>query len=642
MIQNNNYARPFEEQEGPAVHLPNTLFKRSDPVIFNCFQAQNLSRAIQATWNSVPPEGQNRLLRGAQDRLADLRAVVTQVPEDWRGGLQDNLVDLTATLSTIKEKQDNPAIFQTIETVLCTTNTIARFNQPSSLEERVNILLGYSNSAIDKSIENLSFSDVEQLKNDAAYAQQLLSRLNSDHPIKTKLEQIIRQYENFVNTHAVLRDLEALEQFLKSPTSDGWIWERFQQLVTGTEGVGASPDPLLIDDVRGKQIRWQEIRKKIWDAAKEIDPFLLSEKTITWVTGSRSSAILMIEQVSRTALARKPALVPTEQLLMHNIVPLSGEMSFGIEQGSINTYALSGMPFTEIHRCLRYAHEESFLFNAQTEVDFITETTPPSVKRQINRLRAAVLRLVLMNQKPELWPRLKNHILSLVEPVALVSKPTCKNEDWPLLSRLIGLPVPSHMVGTALHPEHILIKGDIIGIPRSDGVTKLAMVLTPRDSVNGTNANLLINKDAAARGAVGVEPTEQARLYKDEELALLANDQPNLSVTEMTKASALMNSLTEKLTEIPTLFDTVQPLDLSKEQLSLIENSFPILWASCTASPRDSAAESLVSKTMELGDDIQFVFTNEEHVERLNRSLNRYGVKAFSFEAAHYLKARMM
>jgi len=466
-------------------------------------------------------------------------------------------------------------------------------------------------------------------------------------PLKPKADAIIEQFNSLAEAHHVMREVEAFGEFLKATPLEALnaarlsrkpelLFEKYKYFLKH-EGVYIHETiKEITEDMKGEQIRWNQIRQRIYTAAVEANPFILSGKKITWITGSRAAAIPMIEHVAKTAIGRT-ALVPTGRLLEHNIAPLTGELFRGISASGINQTSLSGTALSGFNDCLRYAQIESFIFDPSKEVEKIKNFDHRY--QPIAQLKVAVLRLLLMGEYKglkDLKDYISDTILKRVD-----STPLEKETGWQTSAHLLGELVPINL--TRSPAQGVLKRGQVVCVPRSDGTIRFGII---SEFIEWSKRyHVIADGDGGFKGV----PLDLLQVPSKEALDALAVNalavKPFLS-EKLSLITQILKTEHEQISEIIELFDTVKPLDLSSESQSLIANSFPLIWGSCTvtATPfkSDIKEEQVVLGNAELGKEIEVVFTDSEHVDALRNAVGKYGVTVLSFDAARYIISRQL
>jgi len=515
-------------------------------------------------------------------------------------------------------------------------------SEPQELVDKVNTLISDINQgATDLVNEGITFEMAQSFKEVKKQAKDLLKDPTLSPEITAALTQVIRQYDNIVESVTVLNDLRKLSQKIRQLNKQARNTDNFR---LARESSSQLNDWFtLLRTITSQPIthieHWKEhsaiLRQKIWDGSLKATPLL--EKKITWISGSKSSSvpsILRVAELAPTLSKSRPALVPTGLLLEHNIVPLAGELSWGIrDQGvGINNTHLSGMELFGLNTCIGYACEKNFNFNSQTEINFIKNFNE---KLDIlPRLRVAVLRLLLMNAPPDTLKEMKQHILNLKKPNSIPLSTAFPL--WESHTRLVGN--NCGLAGSPPSLESPPKKGQIVKIVRTGGIQKYAMI--EKCSLDSW-FKVICEKDGASKDV----PLSAITLIDEAALDKEALAAPPLRPEEKHFFKTTLQTSEDKLDEILELFDTVKPLDLNEAEKSLIENPFPLIWASFTIKPTllknvgkaGKEGEQVVKGVAVLGEDIEVVFTPKDHVEQLQEALNDQGVTVLSFEAAQFL-----
>lgn len=371
-------------------------------------------------------------------------------------------------------------------------------------------------SFVQESFHTIDYETFKKMEKFCSETEELSKQPNIPDAIREEISNISKLIRDFKDGHKLIITLRELEEILKTGTSQQEKLSRLKQFETI---IGLTDIEGLIKDFHNQHEKWERIRKNIFQVSREYISLPLNMRQITWITGNRSAAIIGMEAAAKTALSQRPALVPTGQLLKHNLVPLTGYLGQNVLSSGINMEYLSGMKLRGIETCLLYSTRNDKIFSGFEELKYILGFKNEFL--ELNRLKIAVLRLILMKELPSLWDTLKDHLIQTVMP-------------------------------QAKDPAH-----------------------------------------------------------------------------------------SDQLNDIIKLFDTVKPLDLSEESLSLVYRSFPIVWGSCTLRPEQhewgEKDEQLVKGSAELGKDIQIVFTDAKHVETLKKAVEKYHVRVLSFDTAKFM-----
>ncbi len=186
------------------------------------------------------------------------------------------------------------------------------------------------------------------------------------------------------------------------------------------------------------------------------------------------------------------------------------------------------------------------------------------------------------------------------------------------------------------NPKGVLRRGQVVVVPRTGFDVPKYGIVAQKNKNN--SYEILVEKDLTSKT---LKPNHII-VVSDDVLSEQSKQVAPLENSEKLLLEREMKSNREQLQEILDLFDTVKPLNFTDEEKELIENPFPIVWASLSLEPKaqvgtDFAGEQKVTGKAVLGDDIQVVFTNQENVEKLRSLVQEHGVQVYNFEAAYYL-----
>lgn len=489
--------------------------------------------------------------------------------------------------------------------------------------------------------EGIDFETAEKLKQSKNEAKKILKDSTSQQVTKDTMRKLIRQYDDIVESISVLKTLQQISREIRNPVrrDNGEVnrptLSRFRYLLGNDREIVSELADAYKEDKTAWKEKWGAIRKKMWDVSFESEPFIQQGKKITWVTGSKSSTIPSILKIGKLApaLSKKPALVPTGQLMKHNIVPLAGVLGMGITDRGINQIALSGASFEYLSTCIGYATEKDCQFDADEELENILKTERLNFIFNIPRLRVSVLRLLLMGAHTEAFPKIQEKLQKLIEQEP-IDRPM--NTDWVTQAALIGKTCPTG-TGT-LGTNQELQVGQIVGVPRSDfNLPKYGIVVKKNENGSYT---LIVDKTYKT-----LNPKDIIVIPK-ETLTKAAESLEPLSESERSVIEKNFETNRQKLKSILNLFGTINPFKFDKNEMELIQQPFPIVWGSLSTSLPvtrvDSAiiGEVAVKGALELGKDIQVIFTNCENVAKLQECLKGQDVHVLSFEAAYFIQGR--
>ena len=540
---------------------------------------------------------------------------------------QRSISSLQATSSSISNEEGSSATSEGVSsTALISTSLVNGAVESAPL------------FSSNEEIEGMSFEKIQQLKEEKRLAKmQLRSAPNLTPERRSELEAIINRYDTIVEANEVLRDLRDLSRALrrqKATDEDFDLLKEFRLLM----GIDTNKGFDEIKEIMRDKNRWNQVRGEIWSAGSQVSRLSPDQRKITWVTGSRSAAIPIIMRIPKP-ISDRPALAPTGQLLKHRIVPLTGELGAGIMGNGVNRVALSGVGLSQIHTAIGYATQPAFIYDAKKEIEqfkgfLMTPGQPQLMNMQIPRLHVAALRLKLMSASNEDVEAIKSYIKNDILGKLPDDKDPLKH-DWQIQAQLIDTEVPDDMRLTNLDSSK-LQRGQLVGGPIVNGKRIFGMVA----SIEGDKCQVILSKD----GITNTIPIKNLSGLDESQISVKAEGLARLTPDELNVLQMEMSTLRERFEEIIHLLDTVQPLHLEDEELLLINDSFPIVWASCTASPKHIntavRGEQIVREKLDLGTDVHVAFTNQENVDRLKKAVSGHGVQVLSFEAAHYLKAK--
>jgi len=520
------------------------------------------------------------------------------------------------------------------EEVFCLLDQLRR----PFLEGQISEFFDFVEDMLSKQFKELQYRKVLRVERIEEIAKRLLERMDQNDSLRERLQQVVDKTSQFVETHKVLKDLRDFKQFLEKGGRDfsNPIMHRFRGFVSVQ-----SASQLF----QGEGLcLCKQLRQRIWNAAQEADSFLSTGKRITWITGSRSAAIPMIKRV-----IPDPALVPTGMMRRYNIAPLTGELSSGTRVYGVNRWCLSGMCLGGFEDCMRYATEPVFVFNPKKEVQGILNLKKKHAKsfEEIReRLGIGVLRLLLTGQEEEQWGKLQKHIQRKILN-HVKDKKSSRKDDWERYAHLVGKEVSGENVGLELGKKEELVPGQLVSVLGQEKRKWEFGLVCAKERKD--KYSVLMKRQYA--GAVRFLPFRE-EVFKDSlrvpNEGVLREVFQDTSQTEGTEdffflaLQEMMRTNQERAQEILDLFDQVKPMEFSQEDQSLINESFPLIWASYTAEPYcfrlgGIKGEQLLKGIAELGRDIQVVFTDPEHIPVLRRAVYQYGVNVLSFDAARYI-----
>lgn len=396
------------------------------------------------------------------------------------------------------------------------------------------------------------------------------------------------------------------------------------------------------DQFRSKdQTFWELIETKVRKWIIQAYAAGLDSKSICWVTGTRSPALIGISRVAK--ITQSPALVPTQQLTEWKIVPLTGELAMGIMPKMVNTTALSGAPFSDCGVAYDYSQMKLSVFQHEKELQYILDCDTTCIHLFILRLKIAVLRLIHGGADPSLLDQAQKHIQTNILDKLLL-------KDWETRARLVGKETKELLASKAVIIEgHPVPKGTLVGVTRTDRTHKIAMVC----QYNNLEETYTLTVDH--KGTTKCVSTKNVQGYDQEALLLRANQEPALTTEaqECFKSNIADKHECQKAIEsILELFKTEKVLELSSEENDLINESFPIIWGVTTEEKesmslkffrvRSDISEFGYQGILKIGSEIKVAFTKKSKIEKLKQWLhdqNVTSVKMISFGSMIYLHA---
>lgn len=401
-------------------------------------------------------------------------------------------------------------------------------------------------------------------------------------------------------------------------------------------------------NVTDAKIRRIAIKSHIWDIYREShDAYrTVQHHEITWIHGSRSSALPIMKLYQRMKKTGTPALVPTGILLQHNLAPLSGELCNGINSFvGVNRDALSGVDRYHFETAESYARggktgitsffaaSGGFAFKAHTEKKWVQHFVEQPVRQTmttgLNRLKIAVIRLLQMQSIGR--EELKKQVREIQQKIHNAKLPP--QSDWLLHGGYIGEAPSADIPRRHLQPDERLHEGQLVIIP---------------------SPNIHGNYRTPTYGVVSYydESTKSYCVTSEKEMgscstSFISEDQIELPTATLPprplpQAPEEMYLVEKSIDDIMSIIDTVQPLP--QEELPLINDAFPIVWASCSPNLKFTyksgtlRGEVLVQqKALALGYDLHIAFTDKDHVQKLKEQIGQYDVAVMSFEARELL-----
>lgn len=527
-------------------------------------------------------------------------------------------------------------------------------------------------TALEKNPDQLTFDLLEEIKACKDRAKQLLSgKPNIPRQERSTLEKVIKNYNEIKQGYEILMDLSHLKKEIKDRLAQG---ENPLHLNIHMLKIGLKFDKLIqFTQLRATEIvkqkdkeSWKKLRKIIFEASVEAKEIIKQKKPFRWVTGSKASSLLGIARVAQTNIANyKPALVPTGLLLEHQIVPLSGEITWGIGKFGVNQDNLSGKDPLGLDVCFNYASGNTYIFNAEFERQAIEEFKFPAMDLRnyhsyftaIERLKIAILRLKLMGlytkEIDQQVQRIKDEI------VPYIQEAKKDNDSWKQYAPLICQDITNQsQFNTGTHEAQFYQAGQLVGVNvytydefeafwGKKKVKTIEHKIGVITDIAGDQVQVRCDKHPKSRVITSTkELFSLSKIALDEELKKnsLSNNEIQKSIQSL---EPLLDSFPEWSLKTLNNLSDVEPWQLTEKEKAILQDPYPIVWGSFNlkSEPFQSGAgwENLVKGPAVIGEDIQIAFTSQERVKDLQSFLDEMlapyhaKVTVMSFEAGFYL-----
>ena len=199
----------------------------------------------------------------------------------------------------------------------------------------------------------------------------LKEEVKKDSSLEPALKKLTQKYKEFIQTQPSFREAAQIKKGLEAAfakemkgetAGESDIPEEVGKVILpaiGMKGEGASLAKLratakLNPSSASKQewkTKWRGIQKTLLEGAQRAKPLLqdpfFKGKKITWLSGTTSASLVPILRMPVSEIGG-PALIPTGQLLRYGIVPLAGELTWGIHLRGFNLDRLSGVGSSHI------------------------------------------------------------------------------------------------------------------------------------------------------------------------------------------------------------------------------------------------------------------------------------------------------
>ena len=391
---------------------------------------------------------------------------------------------------------------------------------------------------------------------------------------------------------------------------------------------------------------------------------------IQWVSGGRSPALPVI--VQRTLPGSNPSLIPTGILIQHNIAPLYGELDRGVTVSlrGINLGSLSGVALMSLTAAMRYAEggaHQSFYFNEATEKEraqrlykilpeTFSNTSPFTVDDRLSWLRLTLIRLIQMGKLSDREKRRWIEKLKTCQKELPQTQPSDEYQKFmPLVGKTICVAVEEsespekakRAFGPLLenvpcipHPEPIVV-GKVCVLKLFGSIFKFGVV-------TGVTEKYVRVFDGEGEAEYSIDQGDfevikwvsQETMRQCLQKAVLDTKVQQYLTDRMERARV---SNRERIQELISLLQTLQPLSLSKQEIRMIKKHFPILWGSFTQGKPISSGvggETVLEGPQTLGEDVSFLFVPPEHVDEVREYMkNIKGLHVASIDVLRYLQA---
>jgi hypothetical protein len=443
----------------------------------------------------------------------------------------------------------------------------------------------------------------------------------------------VHAFEDFVQATPSLKEIKELKRLLKTGNDNDkafhTLTNKFPKAL-----LTMSPNEIknLFQERKISQEKtanwkraWDAVCKNIFIIAQEwrpvqLDSSLLSKK-ITWITGSSTASLVPI---FKKAIDDKPALIPTGELLEHNIVPLTGELVMGL--AGINAIALSGVGLSAHKGALHYAKAAKlhFAYSKDSEIEFIQKVVDSpqllSAEWTFPRLKIAAIRLGWSG----ISTQEKQKVIENLKKILVRGK---KSDAWKEHGGLLNSRITTKTSSPVGNKD--LVPGDIILISRTADKGE-CYSLGVVDKVSTQNQQVGVLIDGGTRYKY-VERENAYTLSKEDGAALQRNKSQYAEVSSK-NIQGVTNKLKtdhEKIEEVITLLENTAVFDMTAEEKKLINMPGAILWGTVTKQDflpvrSDIKGEMGLKGKQKLGDDIQVLFVEPERIDEVRAYVKQH------------------
>lgn len=384
--------------------------------------------------------------------------------------------------------------------------------------------------------------------------------------------------------------------------------------------------------------RWREIRRNVYVTAQEWRPVQsdkgLESKKITWITGTSTATLVPIFKMAHPS---GPALIPTGQLLRRNIVPLTGELEFGLE--GVNRSHLSGTVLSRYDEAVKYSEEakKRFAYDKVKERSILQETikdlTETAERGQslrgdyLSRLKISIIRLAWSGLDSSEREKIINDLKNIKEKI---SQQRSSNQ-WEKHIDLFSVILPNNPFQERRKPEnHTYTPGQMVLVPTSQGGYAVGVI----DRCSDSSCSVWYS---TKRGINKVSYDELIYL-SDDDLNLIKKNYPNATRSDTSSLSVIEDYIYYKvrtdldwLDELIQLTESTEQVQLSEQDEKLIANPGSILWGTSTKEDKDLIhvhsdipGERGLEGPQKLGEDIQVLFVEPEKLEEVRTYVKKH------------------
>lgn len=370
---------------------------------------------------------------------------------------------------------------------------------------------------------------------------------------------------------------------------------------------------------------WDAVCKNIFIIAQEWRPVQLdsnlTSKNITWITGSSTASLVPI---FKKAIDNKPALIPTGELIEHNIVPLTGELVMGL--AGINKIALSGVDLGHHKGALQYAEAAKghFAYSKDAEIKFIQNVVESpqllSFDWAFQRLKIAAIRLGWSGINTQE----KQNVIEKLRSIPVSGK---KSDAWKEHSGLLNSRITTRTSSPVGNKQ--LIPGDIVLVSRTADNGE-CYSLGVVDVASTQNEQVIVSVDGDTKSKR--VKRENAYTLSEKDVAALQQNKSQYEEVSPKSIQRITDNLKtdhEKIAEVIALLDNTAVFDMTAEEKNLVNTPGAILWGTVTKKDflrvrSDIKGEIGLEGKQKLGDDIQVLFVEPDRIDEVRSYVKQY------------------